>query len=137
MTTADVCPCCNAYVLQPETNALLAVCDVLVVKSLETMGKYIVRAQRSRFRELGGRPFYLAHTLWPPPEATVTKALKNAWDVVPALLSVHGCCGVTPRQVTDMLDTYVHDLVITGTEHTQGELRYRFQSVLGIPEPVA
>lgn len=132
------CPCCGAYSLSPDsdTTALFAVCEVLTVKSLEQMGKWIVRAERSRFRALGTRPFYVAHTLWPPEEATVRKALRNAWDVVPALLAVHGThCGVTPRQVTTMLDEYVRDLVITGTEHKQDELAYRFGDRLGIPLP--
>jgi len=129
------CPVCGAYSLAPEgqTSALLAVCDVLTYKALEVMGKWIVRAERSRFRTLGTRPWHVAHTIWPPSEATVNKALKNAWDVVPAMLDTHGCCGVTSRQVTDMLDSYVKDLVITGTEHTFDELQYRFVTRLGLP----
>jgi hypothetical protein len=53
--------------------------------------------------------------------------------VVPAMLDAHGCCGITSRQVTTMLDGYVHDLVITGTEHTMPNLQYRFESRLGLP----
>lgn len=129
------CPCCGAYSLthDHETTALLAVCDVLVLKALETMGKRIVRAERSRFRTLGTRPFYLAHTLWQPDEGDADKALRSAWDVVPAMLDTHGCCNATPVQVTAMLDSYVHDLVITGTPHTLDELEYRFTARLGIP----
>lgn len=129
------CPVCGAYSLTQEgqSSALLAVCDVLVLKALEKMGNWIVRADRSRFRLLGTRPSYVAHTIWPPEEATVTKALKGAWDVVPALLDGHGCCDITSIQVTAMLDSYVHDLVITGTEHRLAELAYRFSSNLGLP----
>lgn len=129
------CPVCGAYSLAPEgdSSALLAVCDVLVLKALETMGKWIVRADRSRFRTLGTRPYFLAHTLWQPADETVTKALKSAWDVVPALMDGHGCCGATSRQVTTMLDSYVHDLVITGTPHCLSELAYRFTDSLGLP----
>lgn len=128
------CVCCGAYALAPAegTIRLLAVCDVLVIKALEQMGKWIVRAERSRFRTLGTRPFHEAHTLWQPDDATVSKALRSAWDVVPALLPTHGCCDVTVRQVTDMLDSYVHDLVITGTLHTIEELDYRFSEKLGL-----
>ena len=129
------CPCCGAHSLNHDTHtaAILAVCDVLAVKALEAMGKWIVRAERSRFRVLGTRPFHEAHTLWQPEEAVVDKALKNAWDVIPPLMETHGCCDITPRQVTDMLDGYVHDLVITGTPHQIGELRYRMQDRLGMP----
>lgn len=128
------CPCCGAFNIQPDaqTSALLAVCEVLTLKALESMGKRIVRTERSRFRALGTRPYYVAHTLWQPDDETVTKALKGAWDVVPALLDVHGCCGVTSRQVTEMLDCYVHDLCVTGTEHETSELAYRFSSRLGL-----
>lgn len=114
-------------------GSLLAVCDVLVVKALETMGKRIVRAERSRFRAIGTRPWHEAHTIWPPAEGEVTKALKGAWDVVPAMLDSHGCCGVTSRQVQEMLDGYVHDLAITGQRHTLGELNYRFVTRLSLP----
>lgn len=129
------CPVCGAYSVQPEeqTSALLAVCDVLVVKALETMGKWIVRASRPRFRELGTRPWHVAHTLWQPDDHTVSKALRGAWLVVPALLDRHGALSVTSRQVTEMLDSYVHDLVITGTEHSLGELAYRFTAQLALP----
>jgi len=129
------CPCCGARGLGPESPgvALLAVSDVLVIKALETMGKYIVRAERSRYRALGTRPRHSAHTLWQPTDDVVDKALKGAWDVVPALMDMHGCCGVTSRRIIEMLDSYVHDLVITGTEHTYGELAYRFDHRLGVP----
>lgn len=129
------CPVCGAYSLTHDTqaSALLAVCDVLVIKALESMGKWICRAERSRFRALGTRPWYVAHTMWQPDDAVVDKALKGAWDVVPAMLNTHGCCDITARQVTAMLDSYVHDLVITGTAHTIEELRYRFVSRLQLP----
>jgi len=129
------CPVCGAYSVDPEgqSSALLAVCDVLVLKALETMGKWIVRADRSRFRALGTRPYFVAHTLWQPTDETVTKALRSAWDVVPALMDGHGCCEVTSRQVTAMLDSYVHDLIVTGTPHQLQELAYRFTDRLGLP----
>lgn len=129
------CPVCGAYSLAPDaqTSTLVAVCDVLVLKALETMGKYIVRADRARFRQLGTRPWHQAHTLWRASDEIADKALRGAWDVVPALLDQHGCCGVTALQVVGMLDCYVHDLVITGTAHDTGELLYRFEAHLGLP----
>lgn len=130
-----VCPVCGGRSILPEgaSSALVAVCDVLVVKALEQVGKWIVRAERSRYREFNGRSWQVAHTIWQPGEEMVTKALRSAWDVVPALLDTHGCCGVTSRQVSEMLDSYVHDLTLTGTEHHIRELAYRFESRLGLP----
>lgn len=131
------CPVCGGVTLAPATqrSTLLAVCDVLVLKALERVGSHLVRSNRGegRFRVLGDRPKYLAHTLWPAPDEVVEKSLRGAWDVVPALLDVHGCCDITAMQVTAMLDEYVHDLVITGTPHGTPELQYRFETRLGLP----
>lgn len=129
------CPLCGAVSLAPVTqrSVLLAVCDVLVFKSLEKLGSAIVRRQRGRFHEMGSKPKYLAHTQWPPEEAMVVKALDSAWDVVPALMDVHGCADVTAVQISRMLDEYVRDLAITGTAHTTEELMYRFENRLGLP----
>jgi hypothetical protein len=129
------CPCCGFHSLAPdvETATLIAVCNTLVLKALEKAGNYIVRADRSRHRVFGSRPKYEAHTVWPVTDAIIEKALSGAWDVVPVLLDLHGCCGVTAVQVTDMLSQYIHDLSITGTLHTLDELEYRFEVVLGFP----
>lgn len=134
---AAPCPVCGAYTGQTLATAspLLAVCDVLVIRALEVAGKRIVRAERSRFRVLGTRPWHLAHTLWRPTLDHVTKSLQNAWDVVPVLLDSYGCCGLTAVQVTRCLDQYASDLLITGTAHDVNELRYRFSTVLGIEVP--
>ena len=129
------CPVCGAYSLAKDApvSTLLAVSDVLVYKALESMGKSILRSQRGRFKVLGSRPFHEAHTIGQGDDVTVGKVLKRAWDVVPALLDTHGCCGVTSLQVTRMLDDYVHDLVVTGTPHTIEELAYRYTTRLGLP----
>jgi len=128
------CPVCGAYSLAPDarTSALLAVCDVLVLKALEALGKFIVRAERSRYRTLGTKPWHVAHTLWQPTDTQVDKALRSAWDVVPAMVDTHGF-GPSPVKITTTLDDYVHDLAVTGTPHTLGELRYRFEAHLGLP----
>lgn len=134
-TTVAACPVCGAYSGATLSSAppLLAVCDVLVVRALEAVGKKIVRVERSRYNRMGTRPWHVAHTLWRPEPRMTDKALAGSWDVVPAMLDAHGCCGVTSRQVVEMLDSYVRDLTLTGTPHVLTELRYRFESVLGIP----
>ena len=136
------CACCGAYSLTPadETAALLRVCDVLVLTALRQVGNRIVRTARARFRELdeAGLRRDQAHTLWPATDETAAKGLVGAWDVIPALMSQYGqtVLGADAGQVADVLDEYVHDLVITGTEHDAGELAYRLGSRLGMVLPV-
>lgn len=135
------CPVCGSYsgsTLGQQSSALLAVCDVLVVQALASVGKRIVREERSRFARLGNRPWHVAHTQWTPIARDIDRGMAQAWDVVPAFLDVHGCCGVTSRQVTEMLDSYVRDLLLTGTAHHLSQLRYRLETRLGItlPEPL-
>lgn len=132
------CPVCGSFANTSlsVSSPLLAVCDVLVLRALEVTGKRIVRDERYRFRQLGTRPWHLAHTLWRPRPEYVERSLAHAWDVVPALLDSYGCCDVTARQVTDCLDRYTTDLLITGTPHSLAELRYRFATVLGIEVPM-
>ena len=131
------CPACGTYVGEglalAQPPALLAVCDVLVIWALESVGKIIVRHERSRYRALGTRPWHVAHTLWRPTPVETDKGLVDSWDIIPAMLDAHGCCGVTSRQVTQMIDSYVRDLLVTGTDHKVEELRYRFEKFLGVP----
>lgn len=139
---AQPCPVCGSYTgttVLASPSALLAVCDVLVVWALAAMGKRIVRAKRERYGHFQGRPWHIAHTFWPPDDPMMDKGLEGAWDVVPAMLDTHGCCGVTSRQVVLMLDAYVRDLLATGTAHNLTDLRYRFETRLHIelPEPAA
>lgn len=87
---------------------------------------------------MNGKPWHLAHTLWRPDDAMTSKALAGAWDVVPAMLDNHGCCGVTIKEVTVMLDEYVRDLLQSGTPHKLTTLRDRFETRLHlqVAEPV-
>lgn len=130
-----VCPVCGSHSTPLATHAssLLAVCDVLVIRALESVGKRIVRVDRSRFGRLDGRPWHLAHTLWQPDPGMVDKCLASAWDVVPAVLATYGCCGISPAEVVAMLDRYCRDLLLTNTGHSTDELRYRFEAILGLP----
>lgn len=134
-TAPGLCPVCGARSLAPEgaSSALLAVCDVLVIKTLETIGKGIVRQGRERFRIFGTRPWHEAHTLWKADRVFVNKQLNRAWDVVPALLDTHGCCGVTSRQVSQMLDDYVRELIASANRHDVRLLAQSFEEKLGLP----
>ena len=135
MSLPSPCPVCGAYSLPPgeRYTVLLAVCDVLVVKALEQLGKYLTRAERSRFNDLGERPFSEAHTIWKAPDALVCKALRNTWDVVPLLVASHGPDAIDPDLVVAMLDDYVHDLAVAGYLHTIQQLAYRFVTRLSLP----
>jgi hypothetical protein len=133
------CPVCGAVsgTTLSQAPALLAVCDVLVVKTLERVGKALARGDKRRFAQLDPRPFHIAHTIWPVRAHDIDKYLIGAWDVIPAMLSNHGCCGVTAVQVSGMVDGYVRDLLVTGTPHALGELRYRMSRFLGIDLPAS
>jgi len=111
------------------SETLLAVCDVLTIKALESVGKRLVRTDRSRFKIMDGRPYHLAHTIWTPDDSEVAKSLKGAWDVAKILIERHSEA-YSATAVTVMLNEYVHDLCITGTPHSVDELAYRFHSRL-------
>lgn len=134
------CPLCGAYsgtTLAVQTSALLAVADVLVIKALEKTGKMLARnaGNRSRARVATKLPWHMVHTEVPPTPRDIDKGLHGAWDVIPAMLDHHGCCGVTSRQVETMVDAYARDLLITGSVHNLIDLRYRFERFLGISLP--
>ena len=124
MSTATVCQCCGSESTD-ESAAIVAACDVLVLRALELIGKRIVRLDRSRFARMGDRPFHEAHLLWQPDEKAINQALSDAWQSVEVVCFEHGCCGVTPRQLTLVLDRYVRDLCVAMQGHSTTELRYR------------
>lgn len=139
--TVSPCPCCGAYTAASlalaQPPALLAVCDVLVVKALEKVGKMLARngGNRHRVKVAATTPWHLIHTTIQPTARDIDKGLHGAWDVIPAMLANHGCCDVTSLQVERMVDSYARDLLITGTPHQLSELRYRFERFLGVPLP--
>jgi hypothetical protein len=135
MALPSPCPVCGAYSLPPgeRYTVLLAVCDVLCLKALEQLGKYLVRAERSRFNVLCDRPFSEAHTIWRAPDSLVDKALRNTWDVVPLLIASHGPDAIDPGQVVRVLDDYIHDLAVAGYPHSIQQLAYRFVTRLSLP----
>jgi hypothetical protein len=64
----------------------------------------------------------------------VDKALRGAWEIVPLILETHGgCCEFDTTMVVQVLDEYVHQLAITGTEHTIDELAYQLREHAGLP----
>jgi hypothetical protein len=130
------CPVCGAVSIAPavQRSTLLAVCSVLTMKALEKLGNHMLRhgSSRSLHRELGGRPWHEAHTLWRASPEQVDRALTGAWDVIPALLSDLGCSGVSHRQVQAMLTDYVHDLARAMAPHSVPALQGYFHR-LGLP----
>jgi hypothetical protein len=104
--------------------ALIAACDVLVVRALELVGKRLVRVDRSRYARLAGRPFHEAHLLWQPDAEMLDKALAGAWTQVPQVVRDHSTSGVEPRWVSLALDRYVRDLVRASRGHEVDHLRY-------------
>ena len=102
----------------PDLAPLVAACDALVLKALESVGKRLVRSDRARYRVLGTRPFHEAHCLWPAPPDLVDKALRSAWDVVPSL------CSHTDAipNLTSVLDMYVKAVVSRQEPHDCNDL---------------
>ena len=139
--TAPVAPCpaCGAWSLPAtaERSALLDVCDVLVIKALDALGRKIVRQPRSRFKEFDGRPWHVAHTRWRPDPKDVERTLDTAWDVLPALLASRraDALGISAEGVSGALNEYVRLLLERGLEHDAVSLRYWLAARLGVPLP--
>lgn len=115
-------------------RVLVAVCEVLVLKALESSGRWILREERNRPKEFRGEPLHEAHTCWPPDdEQVIVKALRGAWEVLPYVIrtQVTDPDDIDIEQLMNTLDSYVHDLVFTGTEHTMENLRYRLERMFG------
>ena len=91
-------------------------CDVLALRALENLGKWIIRHDRSRPKQWRGKPLYTAHTNWRPDSAMVTKSLRGAWDVVPTLVS-RWAPDVDEERLMNALDLYVHGLAMNAVEH--------------------
>ena len=134
------CPACGAtFPASPRSSpdqtitTLLAVCDVLVVKALEKMGSQIIRGDKGRYDVLHRRPHHMAHTLWPVTDEIVSRSLKDAWNVVPLLLETHGPDQFDAELVITILDEYVHDLAVSGSEHSINDMAFRIRSGLGLP----
>lgn len=134
-TQPSPCPVCGAYsatTLSASYSGLLGVCDVLVLKALESLGKQIVRSERSRYARQGDTPIYLVHTLWQPDSRMVERALKDAWEVVPAVLGPHDLSALVTRKVTETLDAYVRSLITQGIGHSRVELKWRLEHLFGV-----
>ena len=144
MTTTDhspvaPCPACGAWSVPATADraALLDVCDVLVLKALDSLGRKIVRQPRSRFKEFDGRPWHVAHTQWSPDVKDVDRTLDSAWDVLPALLTPRraDALGVSVEVLTKCLDEYVRLLLSARLEHALRSLRYWLVAKVGLPLP--
>lgn len=119
----DVCPTCQAHPAAP----LTAAADVLVLRALERIANHLLRADRSRYRLLGGRPRHEAHVLWQPDPAAVDQALGGAWQHVGPVLDQHGPVGADVDEVRAILDRYVRDLLAQQAPHDPGELTLRLR----------
>ena len=97
--------------VSPET--LLAACDALVTCQLETLGKRIMSADRSRYsaRRDTGVATYEVHTLWTMSAQAVDKSLAGLWVTASAVLSRLGLTEAGVERVVASLDTYVRELV--------------------------
>lgn len=92
-----------------------AACDLAVRMALHRVGWRLVRAHRSRWRDLPADGLGVAHTVWPADDVIVDKALDQAWDLLGPVLADHG--GAPPGLVP-ALDGYVRRLIAMGEVHT-------------------
>ena len=113
-------------------DRLLIVCDVLVHKALETLGRRLLKESRDRFKVVPDRYRSVAHAYWPTSDDTVSKVLRGSWDLVPSLLVDYGMDDIEADRLTEVLDSYTHDLAVSGTLHSRDELAYRLRSKLGL-----
>ena len=106
---------------------ICAAMNAYMYKVLETMGKRITRADRSRFLELRDRPFWTAHTLWPMSVEDATKALSGVWraldEVVPQYVETDVAA------VRKLMNLYALTLLINGLEHTPELLERALEEV--------
>jgi hypothetical protein len=110
----------------------VGICDALVHKALEKIGMYQLKADRSRFREVGGLSLASVHTLYPASDETVSKVLRGAWDVLPGLLREYTHVPAEDdAALAKALEAYVQDLAVTGSVPQTAELAYRIEKALG------
>ena len=107
-------------------EALLLASDMLVVKALETVGKRLVSADRSRYsqRREEGIPFHLAHTRWTA-QPGVEKSLDGAWDASRNVFLSHGADESTVDRLLPVLDSYTRELVRFRLPHETENLARR------------
>ena len=131
------CPVCGAASIAPSSrrSTLLAVCDALVIKTLEKLGKSTARQHRPLYRLHTERgvawPELYLHAAEVTPAAT-DLALEGAWDVAASLLDAHGLTEVDAPTLERFLSQYVHDLTRYRLRHTAEALADRFEQVLGL-----
>lgn len=112
-----------------QKDVLLAVCDAIVTKNLETLGKRIIREDRSRYAERRHRALdlHVVHTQWCLSPQSVDRALTDAWETVPFLLSAYGADDDLIQRITPILDTYTRELLNFRIPHTSENLARRFE----------
>lgn len=117
-----------------DVDVLHAICDVMVVKTLERVGAYIVRSPRSRRGQSAGIPQHEIHTVWADTDLRTAKAIGKSWEPFPALLARH-TSGFDADLVRTVITGYIHDLVVSGTPHNVDEMRTRLRDRAGIGGP--
>jgi len=107
-------------------DALLFASDILVVKALESVGKRLVSADRSRYsqRREEGIPFHLAHTRWTA-QPGVEKTLDGAWDSSRGVFLSHGVDEKTVDRLIPVLDAYTRELIRFRLPHETENLARR------------
>ncbi|GIE28966.1 hypothetical protein Ait01nite_020110 [Actinoplanes italicus] len=99
------------------TEALIAACEALVLRALETAGKR--HLGRARYQHSALEPWEL-HTVRPAAKSQLGKLLTGAFATVP---HVAERLGVDAQHLTMVLTAYVGGLLIAGARHDVDQLR--------------
>jgi hypothetical protein len=119
---------------EEDFGRLAVACDMAVLRALELVGNRISRAgDRSRRGTMlrAGVGKSDVHVHWGPEPGMVDAALSGAWDVLPRLVSEHGCCSLVEPALAAVLDGYVRELVSARAPHTFGALEARLREAAG------
>lgn len=114
----------NAPCTSEEAVKLTILADMVVRRALESVGKRILRADRSRFRRLDelGRDITDAHTAWLADEVEAGRAIRGAWAILPGALSAHDLTHVDPAQLSQVLEEFVLHHVRTSRRYEVSRL---------------
>lgn len=104
---------------------LIFAMDAYVVKVLEHVGNRIVRKDRARPVQRCV-PVFRAHTQWPMgSDEEIAPLLRDSWRALGEMALPWECYGLSAEEVAGILDRYVADLLLTGSQHSIEDLAYR------------
>lgn len=117
------CRCCGARD-GDAVDVLVAACDVLILRALETAGRLIYgRSRRADHRgALEDVPPHLVHTVRRPTPDEVERILAQSWGQLATVHDWYGCCGWTMTDLRDVLGDHLRRCLEQGRAHEHDDL---------------